>query len=100
MGLPSVITMDQGKEFHNEINRLLVDSFQIDHHLTTAYHPQANGLDERFNQTLSNVIAKFSEERDTWDELIPELVYAYNTSALIVCLWPHAQCTLLFIIVY
>ncbi len=81
MGLPAVITTDQGTEFHNEINRLLMNSFQIDHRLTTAYHPQANGLDERFNQTLSNAIAKFSQnERSNWDERIPELVYAYNTS--------------------
>ena len=82
MGVPSVLTTDQGKEFHNEINRLLMESFQIDHRLTTAYHPQANGLDERFNQTLSNTIAKqvSGEERDTWDERIPEAVYAYNTS--------------------
>lgn len=81
MGVPSVLTTDQGKEFHNEINRLLMESFQIDHRLTTAYHPQANGLDERFNQTLCNAIAKVTgEEHDTWDERIPESVYAYNTS--------------------
>ena len=66
MALPAVITMDQGKKFHNEINRLLMESFQIDHRLTTAYHPKANGLDEQFNQTLSNAIAKFSQtQRDT-----------------------------------
>ena len=81
MGIPSVLTTDQGKEFHNQINRILMESFQIDHRLTTAYHPQANGLDERFNQTLTNSIAKVTgEERETWDEKIPELVYAYNTS--------------------
>ena len=88
MGLPAVLTTDQGKEFHNEINRLLMDSFQIDHRLTIAYHPQANGLDERFNQTLSNAIAKATanRERNTWDEQIPEIVYGYNTSVQ-VSLW-------------
>ena len=81
IGLPAVITTDQGKEFHNEINRLLMESFQIDHCLTTAYHPQANDLDEQFNQTLSNAIVKFSQmQRDTWDERIPEMVHAYSTS--------------------
>lgn len=81
MEIPNVLTTDQGKEFHNEVNRLLMKSFQIEHCLTTAYHPQANGLDERFNQTLCNTIAKITgEERDTWDEQIPETVYAYNTS--------------------
>ena len=53
----------------------------IEHRLTTAYHPQANGLDERFNQTMKNAIAKFSQEdRFSWDVNILEIVYAYNTS--------------------
>ena len=53
----------------------------IEHRLTTAYHPQVNGLDERFNQTMKNAIAKFSQEdRFSWDVNILEIVYAYNTS--------------------
>ena len=36
----SVITTDQGKEFRNELNKQLTDSFGIKHRLTTAYHPQ------------------------------------------------------------
>ena len=55
MGLPAVITSDQGREFHNTLNKELMTEFDIDHWLTTAYHPQANGLDKRFNQTLVKV---------------------------------------------
>ena len=92
MGIPSVITTDQGREFRNEINRVLMDAFGIEHRLTTAYHPQANGLDERFNQTLVNTIVKFTgEKRDTWDEMLPEVVYGYNTSVQ-VC--TYVTCTL------
>ena len=40
MGIPSVITTDQGKEFRNELNKQLTDSFGIKHRLTTAYHTQ------------------------------------------------------------
>ena len=81
MGLPSVITTDQGREFHNQLNSHLTEMFGIDHRMTTPYHPQANGLDERYNQTLVNAVAKFAQEsRDTWDERIGEVVYAYNTS--------------------
>lgn len=40
---------------------------------------QANGLDERFNQTLSNSLAKFAQEnRSCWDKKLAEVVYAYN----------------------
>lgn len=68
-------------EFNNLMNVELMQSMEIDHRLTTAYHPQANGLDERFNQTLKNGIAKFSHDhRDEWDVNLGELAYAYNTS--------------------
>ena len=42
---------------------------------------QANGLDERYNQTLVNALSKFSHEcRESWDEHLAEVVYSYNTA--------------------
>ena len=85
IGLPAVLTTDQGKEFNNKVNAELMRMFGIKHRLTTAYHPQANGLDERFNQTLANSLAKFAQvNRDSWDEHLGAVVYAYN-SAVQVC---------------
>ena len=80
MGLPTVMTTDQGKEFHNRVNDELMKVFGIKHRLTTAYHPQANGLDERLNQTLINSLANLAQEDHTmWDKNLLEVVYAYNT---------------------
>ena len=31
---------DQGSEFNNKLNQKLMSELQIDHRLTTAYHPQ------------------------------------------------------------
>ena len=39
MGLPPVITTDQGTEFKNKLNDRLMKAFNIDYQLTTAYHP-------------------------------------------------------------
>ena len=81
MGLPAVVTSDQGTEFNNALNQQLMREFGIDHRLTTAYHPQANGLDETFNQTLVNSLSKFAQEnRYLWDAKLGEVVYAYNTA--------------------
>ena len=81
MGLPFVVTTDQGSEFRNHLNEELMNVFGIQHRLTTPYHPQANGLDERLNQTVVNTLAKFAQEnRETWDAKLQEVVYAYNTA--------------------
>ena len=49
--------------------------------MTTPYHPQANGLDERYKQTLVNLLAKYvQEKRNQCDEMLSEVVYAYNTA--------------------
>ena len=81
MGLPSVIITDQGREFHNQFNAELMSVFDIKHKMTTLYHPQANGLDERYNQTLVNSLAKYVQgKHNQWDEMLSEVVYAYNTA--------------------
>jgi IS30 family transposase len=40
LGIPRVITTDQGSEFRNELNKELASLLGIQHRLTTAYHPQ------------------------------------------------------------
>ena len=40
MGIPHVITTDQGSEFRNTLNREIAMLLGIQHRLTTAYHPQ------------------------------------------------------------
>ena len=80
-----MITTDEGTEFRNSLNTELMKVFRIDHRLTTAYHPQANGLDERFNQTLVNSLSKFAQDdRASWDETLDDVVYAYNTSVQVL----------------
>ena len=40
MGLPHVITSDQGKEFNNRLDTRLMRLLGIKRRLTTPYHPQ------------------------------------------------------------
>jgi len=40
MGLPQVLTTDQGMEFRNQLNEEFMRSLGIKHRLTTTYHPQ------------------------------------------------------------
>ena len=44
MGLPAVITTDQGSEFKNQLNDEVVKIMNIRHHLITVYHPQVDKI--------------------------------------------------------
>ena len=80
-----MITTDQEREFNNKnlMNEDLMRTFNIDHRLTTPYNPQANGLDERFNQTLSNSLSKYAQEnKECWDEDLQHVVYCMLTILL------------------
>ena len=48
---------------------------------TTPCHPRSDGLVERFNRTLLAMLAMFvSQEHDNWDDLLPFMMLAYNTT--------------------
>ena len=48
---------------------------------TTLHSLQANGLDERWNQTLQQMLVKFvAEKREMWEEFLDTCVFSYNTS--------------------
>lgn len=53
----------------------------VDHRISSAYHPQTNGQDERFNQTLQRSLRKLvNEDQTDWDKYIDPVLFAYRTS--------------------
>ena len=51
-GVPSDITSDRGAQFTSDMWKALAESLGAKIHHTTAYHPQSNGLVERFHRSL------------------------------------------------
>jgi hypothetical protein len=81
MGLPKLLTSDQGREFRNGLDKQIMELLNIKRHFITPYHPQANGLDERWNQTLKQMLVKYcAEQKEEWDSLLDPCVFAYNTA--------------------
>ncbi|GFX55818.1 retrovirus-related Pol polyprotein from transposon 297 [Trichonephila clavipes] len=79
-GAPRVIITDRGAVFRSKLVSSLVDLCNIDHRFTTAYHPQTNGLTERFNKTLADMLMYVDVEQKNWDEILPFVTFAYNTA--------------------
>src|SRR6266498_2085342 len=77
-GCPEVLQSDQGTHFVNRVIEDLTGKFRIKHRLSSPYHPQTNGLVERFNQTLCEKLAKLSEEMNQWDEFVDPVLIAYR----------------------
>jgi hypothetical protein len=67
-GPPKTLISDQGTEFLNSTIRQLTMTCGIDHKITSPYHPNTNGLVERFNQTLIRALKKHCEDDiEEWD---------------------------------
>ena len=64
-------------------NRVVEDFLRergVHHTNTPTYHPQANPV-ESANRTLKTMVASYVKERHTtWDEKLPELLFAMNTA--------------------
>ena len=79
-GTPKILLTDQGKHFKNELINELCRKFEIRHRFSSPYHPQTNGLTERFNKTLCDTLKKTGESNMfEWDNNIPSALFAYRT---------------------
>ena len=80
-GEPMQIHSDQGTNFESKLMHELCDTYGIEKTRTTPFHPQADGMVERFNKTVMNLVYAIVDKRvSEWDEAIPHAVSAYNAS--------------------
>ena len=80
-GLPARILSDQGTEFNNKLFRELENFCGVVKNRTTPYHPQTNGLCERMNSTLLQMLRTLAEsQKPNWNLYVHQLVSAYNAT--------------------
>ena len=80
-GMPLVIHSDQGREFENGLMKSLCALLGCTKTRTAPYHPESDGMIERFNRTCLMMLSMFVNDwRDNWHELLPFIMHAYRTS--------------------
>ena len=79
VGIPEEILTDQGTNFTAELLKELYRLLHVKSIRNSPYHPQTDGLVERFNRTLKNMLKKFvTEGGKDWDRLFPYLLFGYR----------------------
>lgn len=71
-GTPRSIISDNGTEFVASVVDELLRGRHVDHLVSTPYHPQTNGVVERFNCTLLAYLRKPAQlDPAEWDQWLP-----------------------------
>ena len=80
-GFPAKIHSDQGANFESQLIRELCKLTNITKSRTTPFHPQGNGMCERFNRSLMDMLGtlELSKKKD-WKSYLAPVVHAYNAA--------------------
>lgn len=80
-GAPAIVITDRGKAFTAGLVDAVMQLSGTSHRKSTAYHPQTNGLTERLNKTIADMLSMYTDvEHKTWDAVLPYVTFAYNTA--------------------
>ena len=78
---PHRLLTDRAANFMSKLLGDVLDLVNTNKVTTTSYYPQGDGVTERVNQTLIDSLAKLArDEPNRWDQFIPYVTHAYNTS--------------------
>lgn len=80
-GVPSVLHSDQGPEFESRLFKQMCSLLGIEKTRTVPYNPKSDGMIERHNRTIQQMLAMFvNENRNDWDDHLPFVMMAYRAS--------------------
>ena len=78
---PRTLLSDRGPNFLSSVVQSVCQIMNTRRLHTTAYHPQTDGLVERFNATLCEGLSMYvSTHQKDWDKHLPLVLFAYRVS--------------------
>ena len=79
-GVPRKIVSDRGSNLVAQLNAEITRLTGTDLRGTAAEHKEANGVVERFNQTLQNMVRASDEGGASWKDHLPFILMAYRAT--------------------
>ncbi|CAN6554946.1 unnamed protein product [Malus baccata var. baccata] len=80
-GMPRVIISDGGSHFCNRTIEALLRKYNVNHRVSTPYHPQTNGQDEVSNREIKQILEKtVGPTRMDWSLWLDDALWAYRTA--------------------
>jgi hypothetical protein len=80
-GMPEQVISDRGSVWNNQFWRQVRNMLQVQHRMSTAYHPQTDGQTERANAVVGDVLRNYTRANGTdWDKWLPLVQFAMNNS--------------------
>lgn len=78
-GIPKTIVSDRGPQFVGDLWKSICNSLGIKRLLSTAFHPQTDGLTERMNAEVERALRIYINfQQDNWSEWLPVVEAALN----------------------
>ncbi len=77
-GLPEDIVSDRGPQFTSQLWAAFFKALEVNVSLTSGYHPQSNGQEERLNQELVRFLRSYCNQLD-WSRYLMWAEYAQNS---------------------
>ncbi|MCO5576263.1 hypothetical protein L7F22_030072 [Adiantum nelumboides] len=80
-GIPLEILFGRGPSFRADLLDALLENLNIKHAHSTPYYPQCNGLVEKTNGVLCEIVTKHVRDKpQDWDKYLTAALWAYRTS--------------------
>jgi hypothetical protein len=81
IGFPQVLQSDNGREFSNQVTKIMTEQMGIHHRLVTPYHPRGNGLAENRVKAVKEILRKETKGKfHEWDRHVPMAQFSLNVN--------------------